>query len=119
MPEFALLAFVLLLALTAWWSLVTFPKQRDFAKRQRFARSLAEGDEVITYGGIIGRVIDIDAEMGVAQVEIADGVEIRVITAALMQPYDAEEIAENARLGLAREGLLNDPTEEQDTTTGS
>jgi preprotein translocase subunit YajC len=103
MEEFALLAVILLLALGAYWSLVVFPKQRDFQKRQRFARSLAAGDEVITYGGMIGTVIDIDAETGVAWVEIADGVIIRVITAALMQPYDPEEIAENARMGLREE----------------
>lgn len=105
MAEFALLAFVMLLGLGAYWSMVIFPKQRDFAKRQRFARELAEGDEVITYGGLIGRVLDIDAEMGVAQVEIADGVVIRVINAALMQPYDAEEIAENARRGIREEEM--------------
>ncbi len=107
MQEFALLAFVLLLALAAWWSLVTFPKQRDFSKRQEFARSLAAGDEVITYGGIIGKVLAIDAEMGVATVEIAEGVQVRLITAALMQPYDAEEIAENARKGLEQAGVLD------------
>lgn len=100
MGEFALLAFVLLLALGAWWSFVTFPKQRDFVKRQQFARSLAEGDEVITYGGIIGKVKNIDAELGIAYVEIAEGVTLRIITAALVQPYDAEEIAENARKGI-------------------
>ncbi len=108
MQEFALLAFVMLLALAAWWSLVTFPKQRDFGKRQQFARSLAAGDEVITYGGIIGKVLEIDAELGVARVEIAEGVQVRIITAALMQPYDAEEIAENARMGLRRAGLLEE-----------
>jgi preprotein translocase YajC subunit len=101
MQEFALLGFVMLLALGAWWSLVTFPKQRDFQKRQNFARSLAEGDEVITYGGIIGKVIDIEA--GVATVEIADGVVVRMITAALMQPFDAEEVARNARAGQPEE----------------
>jgi preprotein translocase YajC subunit len=106
MQEFALLAFVLLLALAAWWSMVTFPKQRDFSKRQVFARSLAEGDEVITYGGIIGKVLAVDAEKGVATVEIADGVHVRFITAALMQPYDEEEIAENARRGLEQAGVL-------------
>jgi preprotein translocase subunit YajC len=100
MQEFALLAFVLLLALGAYWSMVTFPKQRDFQNRQRFARELARGDEVITYGGIIGRVLSIDAEQGIARVEIAEGVVIRVITAALMQPFDSEEIAQNARMGL-------------------
>lgn len=98
---------VMVLLLGAYWSLVTFPKQRDFQKRQRFARELAEGDEVITYGGIIGKVRHIDAEMGVAHVEIADGVVIRLITAALMQAYDAEEIAHNAQIGL-REAELRD-----------
>lgn len=100
MQEFALLAFVLLLALGAWWSLVTFPKQRDFSKRQKVARSLVEGDEIITYGGVIGRVIDIDAENGLAYIEIADGVVIRIITAAIMRRYDPDEIAENAQRGL-------------------
>lgn len=100
MREFALLAFVMLLGLGAYWSMVVFPKQRDFQKRQRFARHLALGDEVITYGGIIGKVIEIDAELGIAQVEIADGVIIRIINAALMQAYDVEEIAANARIGM-------------------
>ena len=81
--------------------MVIFPKQRDFQRRQRFARTLSEGDEVITYGGIIGRVIDINAESGVAYVEIADGVTIRIINAALMQPYNPEEIAQNAQRGFA------------------
>jgi len=103
MAEFALLAFVMLLGLGAYWSMVIFPKQRDFQKRQRFARELAAGDEVVTFGGIIGKVIDIDAEMGVAQVEIADGVVIRVLNAALMQPYDAEEVARTAQIGIKEE----------------
>lgn len=101
---------VLVLVLGAYWSLVTFPKQRDFQKRQRFARELTEGDEVITYGGIIGKVRYIDAEKGVADVEIAEGVTIRLITAAIMQPYDADEIAHNAQIGL-REAELREPAE--------
>lgn len=113
MQEFALLAFVLLLALAAWWSLVTFPKQRDFSKRQVFARSLVEGDEVITYGGLIGKVLAIDAEKGIATVEIADGVQVRFITAALMQEYDEEEIAENARRGLEQAGVIDRDTSHQ------
>lgn len=103
MEEFALLAFIMILALGAYWSLVIFPKQRDFVKRQRFARTLAEGDEVITYGGIVGKVLAIDSEKGIAHVEIADGVVIRLITAALMQAYDPEEIAKNARRGQEEE----------------
>lgn len=109
MEEFALLTFIMLMALGAYWSLVIFPKQRDFTKRQRFARELAEGDEIITYGGIVGKVLSIDSEKGIAQVEIADGVVIRLILAAMMQEYDPEVIAENARKGLEKTALEDVP----------
>lgn len=98
--EFVLLALVMLLGLGAYWAMVIFPKQRDFSKRQRYVRTLAAGDEVVTYGGIIGKVLAIDAELGVAQVEIADGVVVRLVTAALVQAYDPEVFAEAARKGL-------------------
>jgi preprotein translocase subunit YajC len=107
MPEFALLTFVMLLGLGAWWSMVTFPKQRDFVKRQKFARALAEGDEVITYGGIIGKVIHVDAESGISTVEIAQGVQVRMLNVSLMQSFDAEEVAQNSQKGISKEAQVN------------
>jgi len=101
--EFVLLALVMLLGLGAYWAMVIFPKQRDFSKRQRYVSTLAAGDEVVTYGGIIGKVLAIDAEKGIAHVEIADGVVVRLITAALVQEYDPEAFAEAARKGLGEE----------------
>jgi preprotein translocase subunit YajC len=98
-PEFVLLGLVLILLLGAYWSMVIFPRQRDFQKRQHFARSLSVGDEVVTYGGIVGRIIDMDAVQGIAHVEIADGVVVRLITAALMQAYDPDALAEAAQKG--------------------
>ncbi len=97
--EFAVLALVMVLGLGAYWTMVIFPKQRDFTKRQRYVRTLAVGDEVVTYGGIIGKIIDIDADKGIARVEIAEGVTIRLITAALTQAYDAEVFANAAQVG--------------------
>ncbi len=97
MQEFALLALVLLLGLGAYWAMVVFPKQRDFSKRQRYVRTLAAGDEVVTYGGLIGRVVDIEGDKGIAHVEIAEGLVVRLITAALVQAYDAEAFAEAAQ----------------------
>jgi preprotein translocase subunit YajC len=103
MQEFAMLALVMLLGLGAYWAMVVFPKQRDFTKRQRYVRALAAGDEVVTYGGIVGRVVSVEAEKGIAHVEIADGVIVRLITAALVQPYDEEEFAKAARTGIEEE----------------
>ncbi len=100
MSEFVVFSFVMVLLLGAYWSLVIFPRQRDFQKRQSFVRTLAEGDEVITAGGIIGRVLDIRAEEGIAYVELADGIVVRTITASLLQAFDPQELAENAQKGL-------------------
>ena len=106
MQEFALLAFVMVLVLGAYWTMVIFPKQRDFQKRQRYVRNLTVGDEVVTYGGIIGKVISVEAELGTVQVEIADGVVVRLIAAALVQPYDPTVFAEAAQKSLDDESTV-------------
>lgn len=106
MQEFALLAFVMALVLGAYWAMVIFPKQRDFQKRQRYVRNLSIGDEVVTYGGIIGKVTTVEPEMGTVQVEIADGVIVRLIAAALVQPYDPEVFAQAAQTGLDDESAV-------------
>lgn len=100
MQELVLVGVILALAMGAYWAMVLFPRQRDFQKRQLMARELAEGDEIITFGGIIGRVRRIDSPMGIAEVEIADGVIVRLVIAAMVQRYDPEEIATNAQMGL-------------------
>ena len=99
MAEFVLVFAILALVLGGYWALVVFPKQRAFQHKQKFARSLHVGDEVVTYGGIVGKIIDIDVDHGVSQVEIAEGVRVKLLTAALQQPYDRDEIAYNAGLG--------------------
>ena len=99
MLEFVFVFAILSLALGAYWAMVVFPKQRAFKHKQKIARSLHAGDEIVTYGGIIGKIIAIDADRGSCEVEIADGVTIRLLTAALQQVYDADEFAQSARLG--------------------
>ena len=107
MQEFVLFGFVLLLILVAYWTMFVYPKQRDYQKRQRYVRTLNPGDEVITYGGIIGKIVDMNADQGIAYVEIADGVVVRLISAALLQPYDPEEVAQNAQRGVQK-GVMPD-----------
>lgn len=97
-----MLALVLALTMGAYWTMVLFPKQRDFQKRQNFVRTLTVGDEVITAGGIIGRVLNIEAEQGIAVVELADGVVVRMVAASLLSPFDPEELARNARMALGQ-----------------
>lgn len=97
MQEFVLLGLVMILGLGAYWSLVIFPRQRDFSKRQQYIRQVQSGDQMITYGGIIATVRHIDADQGVAEVEIANGVVVKMLLAALVRPYDPEELAESVQ----------------------
>ena len=94
MEEFVLIGILLLLGLGAYWSMVIFPRQRDFQKQQRYVRAAKAGDEMITFGGIVGRVLEIEADKGIAHVEIADGVVVRMLTASLLRPYDPAEFAQ-------------------------
>ncbi len=93
MPEILIVGLVLILGLGAYWSLVIFPRQRDYQKQQQYVNSVQQGDEMVTYGGIIGKVQSIDADSGIAYIEIADGVVIRVIAASLLRPYIPEDFA--------------------------
>lgn len=94
---------VLLLVIAAYWSLVILPRQQEFKKHQHFVRTLQPGDEVVTYGGIIGTLVSFEPDLGEATVRIADGIEVRMITAALTQPYNPAELARNAQIGLDEE----------------
>ena len=57
--------------------------------RRRHRKRLAElrvGDEVVTIGGLIGKLTYFSAEDNRARIEIAPGVEMRVLTAAISRP---------------------------------
>lgn len=103
MGELLFVALIMTLGMGAYWAMVLFPRQREFQTRQRMARELSAGDEVVTFGGVIGRVQRIDAEQGIAWIEIAPDLEIRVVTAAIVQRYDAEAVARNAQVGLRKD----------------
>lgn len=109
MPEIVVLGLIMILGLGAYWSMVIFPRQREFSKRQRYVRSLQAGDEMITYGGIIARVVEVAPDEGIARVEIADGIVVRVLMAALVRPYDPIELAESARLAVGSQATVDEP----------
>jgi preprotein translocase subunit YajC len=103
MREFGFLLVVMLLVMGGYWSFFLYPRQREFNKRQKYVRSLRAGDEVMTFGGMIGRVVDIDGEAGIAHVEIAEGVVVRFAAASIVGEFDAERLAENAQIDAAGE----------------
>jgi len=83
----------LILALGLMWLIFIRPQRRKQKQQQGMQSELAVGDEVLTAGGLYGRVTRIDEdEVGV---EIAPNVEVRLarraIAAQLTEPTPAPE----------------------------
>ena len=94
MQEFAFVLVIMLLLMGGYWSFFVYPRQREFTKRQKYDRSLSLGDEVITFGGMIGKVVEIDGSNGIAKIEVADGVIVRFAIASVVSEYDLEKLNE-------------------------
>ena len=78
-----LMSFIpLILIFVVFYFLLIRPQQKKAKEHQAFLGSLKKGDEVVTSGGIYGRITGLtDA---VVTVEIADGVRIKVNRSAVM-----------------------------------
>jgi preprotein translocase subunit YajC len=57
------------------------PRQQRMRQQQTAARQLSVGDQVVTAGGLYGRLVAIDAD--VAEVEVAPGVVISMLPRAV------------------------------------
>jgi len=76
-------AMPMLLVFAVFWILILRPQQRRLKEHQAAINAVKKGDEVITAGGIRGRVTKVTDED--AEVEIAPSVKVRVIKATLSQ----------------------------------
>ena len=72
-----------LLIFVIFYVLMIRPQQRRVKEHQAAIAAVKKGDEVITGGGIRGRVTKVADEE--AEVEIASGVKVRVVKSTLTQ----------------------------------
>jgi preprotein translocase subunit YajC len=77
---FMVVGIILLGALMIW------PQWQARRRRQKQLAAMDVGDEVVTIGGIIGRLTYISAEEDRARIEIAPGVEMQVLLSAVNRP---------------------------------
>ncbi|MCC0035891.1 MAG: preprotein translocase subunit YajC [Hoeflea sp.] len=67
-----------LLIFVIMYFLIIRPQRTQMKKREEMLKNVRRGDQVITGGGVVGKVTKVidDAEL---EVEIADGVKVRLI----------------------------------------
>ena len=74
---------ILPLMLVVFYFLLIRPQQKRAKEHQNMLSKLASGDEVVTAGGILGKVTEVSDNF--ATVEIADGVRIKVQKSQISQ----------------------------------
>ena len=80
---FLIQMFPLLAVFVIFYLLVMRPQSRRMKEHQNAIAAVKKGDEVVTGGGIRGRVTKVTDED--AEVEIAQGVKIRVVKSTISQ----------------------------------
>ena len=76
----------MILMLGAFYALLVRPQRRNLAAHQSLMARLHEGDEVMTMGGIFGRINKLDDE--VIDLEVAPGTSFRVARSAISRKVE-------------------------------
>ncbi len=87
----AILPFVAIFAL--FYFLIIRPQQRQSRERKKMLAEIKRGDEIVTTGGIYGRVINVDEQGEDVTVEIAKGINIKMVRSGVSEkinPASAE-----------------------------
>jgi preprotein translocase subunit YajC len=82
----------LILIFAIMYFLLIRPQQKKVKEHQAMVNALRRGDQVVTQGGLIGKVSKVK-EDGELEVEIADNVKVRVIKATIAQVISKTEPA--------------------------
>ena len=75
-----------------FYFLLIRPQQKKMKQHRAMVEALRRGDQVVTSGGIVGKVSKVQ-EDGMVEVEIADGVKVKVVRHTISQVLNKTEPA--------------------------
>ncbi len=82
----------LILIFAIMYFLLIRPQQKKMKDHQAMVSALRRGDQVVTQGGLIGKVSKVKDETEI-EVELAEGVKVRVVKATIAQVVNKTEPA--------------------------
>lgn len=82
----------LILIFAIMYFLLIRPQQKKLKEHQKMVEGLRRGDQVITQGGLIGKVVKVKEENEV-EVELAEGVKVRVVQSTIANVINKTEPA--------------------------
>ena len=85
----------LILIFGIMYFLLIRPQQKKMKEHQNMVSSLRRGDQVVTQGGLIGKVVKVK-ENNELEVELAEGVKVRVVQSTIAHVLSKTEPATDA-----------------------
>ena len=82
----------LILIFAIMYFLLIRPQQKKMKEHQAMVDAVRRGDQVVTQGGIIGKIAKVKDD-GELELEIAEGVKVRVVKATIAQVLSKTEPA--------------------------
>jgi len=76
----------MIVMLGAFYALLVRPQRRNMAAHQALMAELHEGDEVMTMGGIFGRILRLDED--IIDLEVSPGISVRVARSAISRKVE-------------------------------
>ncbi|MEE3359561.1 MAG: preprotein translocase subunit YajC [Pseudomonadota bacterium] len=84
----------LILIFAIMYFLLIRPQQKKMKEHQKMVQGLRRGDVVVTQGGLIGKVVKVK-EANEVEVELAEGVKVRVVQSTISQVMSKTEPADS------------------------
>lgn len=85
----------LILIFGIMYFLLIRPQQKKLKDHKAMVEALRRGDEIVTQGGIVGKVTKVGDD-GYAMVDIATGVNVKILRSTIVQVLNKTEPAANA-----------------------
>lgn len=73
------LFFPMIIMIVIWYFLLIRPQQKRAKAHKELVANMKKGDNVVTQAGIYGKVVSVKADTNEAEIEIAKGVNIKII----------------------------------------
>ena len=84
---------MLLLIFVIMYFLLIRPQQKKVKEHNAMLAALRRGDQIITQGGVVGKIVKVKDEANEVEVEIAEGVKVRVVKSTIATVMNKTEPA--------------------------
>ena len=86
---------MLLLIFVIMYFLLIRPQQKKVKEHTAMLAALRRGDQIITQGGVVGKIVKVKDDSNEVEVEIAEGVKVRVVKSTIATVMNKTEPAKS------------------------